>query len=138
MKPLQSKKEVQKLTGRIAALNRFMSKLAERSLPFFRMLRGSDSFQWGSQQQKALDELKEHIQKLPMMSSPQPDQPLILYVSASHTEVSGALMQEKETVQNEKKISQQAPVYFVSEALAWSKRYYSEMEMICYAIVMSV
>jgi polyhydroxyalkanoate synthesis regulator phasin len=34
MKPTQSKKEIQKLTSRIAALNRFVSKLAERSLPF--------------------------------------------------------------------------------------------------------
>jgi hypothetical protein len=41
MKPLQSKKEVQRLTGRIAALNRFMSKLAECRLSFFTALRGS-------------------------------------------------------------------------------------------------
>jgi hypothetical protein len=34
MKPLQSRKEVQRLTGRIRTLNRLMSKLAERSLPF--------------------------------------------------------------------------------------------------------
>jgi hypothetical protein len=46
MKPPQSEKEVQKLTDRIAALNRFMSKLAEGSLPFFTVFRGSDSFQW--------------------------------------------------------------------------------------------
>jgi hypothetical protein len=39
MKPPQSRKEVQKLTGRIVALNRFMSKLAEQSLPFFVVLR---------------------------------------------------------------------------------------------------
>ena len=37
-----AKKEVQKLTGRIAALNRFISKSAERSLPFFKALRGGD------------------------------------------------------------------------------------------------
>jgi hypothetical protein len=48
MKPPQSEKEVQKLTDRIAALNRFMSKLAaEQSLPFFTVLRGSDSFHGG-------------------------------------------------------------------------------------------
>jgi hypothetical protein len=44
MKPPQSKKEVQRLIGIIVALNRFMSKLAERSLPFFTVLRGSGSF----------------------------------------------------------------------------------------------
>jgi hypothetical protein len=50
MKPSQCKKEVQRLTGRITMLNRFMSKLVERSLPFFTILRSSDSFQWGPEQ----------------------------------------------------------------------------------------
>jgi hypothetical protein len=41
MHPPQSRKDVQKLTCRIASLNRFIAKLAERSLPFFAILRGS-------------------------------------------------------------------------------------------------
>jgi hypothetical protein len=49
MKPLRSKKEVQRLTGRIAALNQFMAKIAERSLPFFKVLRGPDTFEWGTE-----------------------------------------------------------------------------------------
>jgi hypothetical protein len=48
--PPQFKKEVQRLIGRIAALNRFMSKLAEQSLPFFTILRGSENFHWGPKQ----------------------------------------------------------------------------------------
>ena len=47
------KKEVQKLIGRISALNRFISKLAERSLPFFRALRGGDKVEWGLEQSEA-------------------------------------------------------------------------------------
>jgi hypothetical protein len=46
MKPLRSRKEVQRLTSIIAAMNRFMSKLAERSLTFFAVLRASSSSQW--------------------------------------------------------------------------------------------
>jgi hypothetical protein len=42
-----TKKEVQKLTGRIATLNRFISKSAEHSLPFFKALRGGDKVEWG-------------------------------------------------------------------------------------------
>ena len=42
-----TKKEVQKLTGRIAALNRYISKSAECSLPFFKALRGRDKVEWG-------------------------------------------------------------------------------------------
>jgi hypothetical protein len=46
MQPPQTRKEVQKLTGRIAALNRFITKLAEKSLPFFSILCGSAKVDW--------------------------------------------------------------------------------------------
>ena len=39
MKPLQNVKEVQSLTGRVAALNRFVSKATDKCLPFFRVLK---------------------------------------------------------------------------------------------------
>jgi hypothetical protein len=47
MKPLGSRKEVQRLTGRIAALNRLMAKIVNQRLPFFKVLRGSSTFEWG-------------------------------------------------------------------------------------------
>jgi hypothetical protein len=50
MQPPQSRKDVQKLTGWIASLNQFISKLAERSLPFFTILRGSAKVEWGAEQ----------------------------------------------------------------------------------------
>jgi hypothetical protein len=126
MKHPQSKKQVQKLTDRIAALNWFMSKLTEQSLPLFRMLRGSNSFHRGPEQQKAFDEFKTHIQKLPTLSSPQPDQPLILYVSVSQAAVSGALVQEKETTKEDKKISHQVLIYYVVVMSAWKLCHYYE------------
>jgi hypothetical protein len=92
MNPLQSRKEVQRLTGRITALNRFMATVAERSLPFFVVHRGSESFQWGLEQQTTFGALKDHIQKLSTLASPQPDHPLILYISVMHTTVSGAIV----------------------------------------------
>jgi hypothetical protein len=74
---------------------------------------------------------------LPTLASSQPDQPLILYVSAMNTTVSGALVQEREISKEGKKLSHQVPIYFVSEALAGSKKYYLEIEKICYVVVMS-
>jgi hypothetical protein len=50
MQPPQTKKEVHKLTCRIAALNRFIVKLAEQSIPFFSVLRGSARVDWGPEQ----------------------------------------------------------------------------------------
>jgi hypothetical protein len=54
-----------------------------------------------------------------------------------HAAVSGALMVETEIVSNGKPTKQQFLVYFVSKALTGSKRFYSEMEKICYAMIMS-
>jgi hypothetical protein len=51
--------------------------------------------------------------------------------------VSGALVQEREILNGDQKTLHQVLIYFVSEALAGSKKYYSEMEKICYAVVMS-
>jgi hypothetical protein len=58
MRPPQNRRDVQKLTGRIACLNCFISKLAERSLPFFAILRGSAKVEWGAKHQRAFDDLK--------------------------------------------------------------------------------
>jgi hypothetical protein len=114
-----------------------MSRLAEQSLAFFAVLRSSKSFQWGPEQHMDFNALKDHIQKLPTLASLQPNQPVILYISAMHTAVSEALVQEREICKENRKLSQQVPIYFVLEALAGSKKYYSEMEKICYAMVMS-
>jgi hypothetical protein len=58
MQPPSNRKEVQRLTGRIASLNRFISKAAEQSLPFFKVLRANSVFQWGVEQQQAFENLK--------------------------------------------------------------------------------
>jgi hypothetical protein len=64
-------------------------------------------------------------------------QPLILYVSATHSVVSRALVVAKEVMKDGKIMKQQLHVYFVLEVLTGSKKYYSEVEKICYAIAMS-
>jgi hypothetical protein len=69
MQPPQSRKDVHKLIGQIASLNWFISKLAEHSLPFFTVLRGSAKIEWGAEQQKAFESLKSYIKKLPTLSS---------------------------------------------------------------------
>jgi hypothetical protein len=51
--------------------------------------------------------------------------------------VNGALVVEKEMTQMGKTAKLQHPIYFISEVLAKSKKYYSEVEKICYAVVMS-
>jgi hypothetical protein len=99
MQPPRTRKEVPELTGSITALNMFIAKLVRRSLPFSSVLRGSAKVEWGLEQQKAFDDLRQYLQRLPTLSSPEQGQPLILYVSFTYIVVSGALVIEKETTQ---------------------------------------
>jgi hypothetical protein len=69
--------------------------------------------EWGSKQQKAFKDLKLYLQQLPTLSSLEQGQPLFLYVSITHSVVSGALVIEKETSKVGKTVKQQFPVYFV-------------------------
>jgi hypothetical protein len=126
-------KNVQKLTGRVAALNRFIPRAAERILPFFQVLRSAKNFQWSETQKQAFQELKDYLSNMTKLCPPEPRSPLLLYVSASNSVVSAVMVQEKE---EEGKLKQ-IPVYFTSEALSGSKIFYSELEKIAYAIIMA-
>jgi hypothetical protein len=133
MEEPKTMKDIQKLNGRVAALNRFISRSVERSLPFFKALKSKGTIEWGPEQSKAFAELKEYIEKMAILSPPSPSEPLLLYVAASKAAVSAALVLEVET----EKGKLQCPVYFVSEALAGSKLLYSELEKIAYAVIMA-
>jgi hypothetical protein len=88
MQPPSKKKEVQRLTGRIASLNRFTSKAIERSLPFFKVLRANSVFQWGAEQQQAFEDLKNYLEEVAVMSKPSPKAELLLYIAATDKAVS--------------------------------------------------
>ena len=95
MEPPSTKKGAQRLAGRLASLNRFISRSAERNLPFFEILKSVEVFQWGLVQQKAFEEFKQYLIDLTTLTPPSPGAPLLLYVAASHSAVSAALVQEK-------------------------------------------
>jgi ribonuclease HI len=133
MTPPQSTRDVQRLTGRLAALNRFISKSIERSLPFLKTLCGAKDFTWGPEQAAAFASLKQHMSDLAILTSPDPSLPLLLYIAASPYAVSAALVQE----QNREGTARQCPVYYVSEVLMASKCNMTELEKISYADVMA-
>jgi hypothetical protein len=133
MTPLQSARDVQRLTGRLAALNRFISKSAERSLPFLKTLPDAKDFAWGPEQAAAFASLKQHLSELAILTNPNPSLPMLLYVAASPHAVSAALVQE----QAREGTNRQCLVYYVSEVLTTSKCNMTELEKIAYAAVMA-
>ena len=96
------------------------------------MLKGSGNLEWGEEQAKAFEDLKQYIEKLAVMSSPS-EKELLLYISTSGAAVSAALVKER-TIEG---ALTQVPIYFISEVLNGSKLLYSEMEKMAYALVMA-
>jgi hypothetical protein len=70
LQPPQTRKEIQKLAGMMTALSRFISKLGERGMPFYRLLRKADSFQLDDQAATAFVELKQYLKSLPTLVPP--------------------------------------------------------------------
>ena len=66
MKPPRNVKEVQSLNGKVAALNRFVSRATDKCLPFFRTLK--KSFEWTDECQQAFEELKAYLSAPPLLS----------------------------------------------------------------------
>ena len=65
-------KNVQKLTGCKATLNRFLSNLGERGLPFSKLLKQQDKFEWSQEAVVALEELKQNLQSPHVLTTPIP------------------------------------------------------------------
>jgi hypothetical protein len=112
-------KDVQKLTGCMAALNRFISQLGVRGLPFFKLLKHQDKFQRTEKAERALQDLKHHLQSPPILTAPLPGEDLLLYIAATTHVVSSAIVVERG--EEGHAFGVQKPVYFVSEVLSESK-----------------
>jgi hypothetical protein len=95
MRPPARIKDVQKLTGCLTALSRFISRLAERALPFFKLLRKSGPFVWTDDAEEPFQELKRYLTSPPIMVAPEPGEPLLLYIVATAEAVSMVLVAER-------------------------------------------
>ncbi|XP_022891492.1 uncharacterized protein LOC111406334 [Olea europaea var. sylvestris] len=108
MKPPTKPKEVQSLTGRVAALSRFVSKYTDQCKPFFDTLRGGKKFEWTKECQDAFNELKRQLARPPVLSKPKAEENGI-----------------------------QHPVYYVSKALHEAELRYSAVEKLTFTLLMA-
>ncbi|GJR30051.1 reverse transcriptase domain-containing protein, partial [Tanacetum coccineum] len=122
--------KVQSLNGKLASLNRFLSKSAKKSLPLFKTLKKcikKSDLHWTPDAEQAFKQLKQHLSELPLLVAPKPKEKLIVYMSATHGAISTVLMTERGTVQN--------PIYFVSRALQGLELNYTPMEKLVLSLV---
>jgi hypothetical protein len=96
MEPIKNLKGVQRVTGCLAALSRFIARLGERNLPLYKLMKKSDHFSWTPEAQEVLDSLKNMLKSSPILTAPTPEEPMLLYISVITQVVSVALVVERE------------------------------------------
>jgi hypothetical protein len=128
-------KDVQKLTGCMAALNRFISKLGERGLPFLQITQASREVRVDSEADQALAQLKDFLSKPPVLTAPCKKEQLLLYLATTTHMVSTAIVVERQEGGHAYPV--QRPVYFVSEVLSESKACYQPIQKLLYAVLIT-
>jgi hypothetical protein len=141
MEAPRSQKKVQRLSRCMAALSRFVSRLGEKGMSFYKLLKKVDKFQWTIEAQEALEALKKFLttpqvlKPLHRATSSQLAEDLLLYISYTTHVVSTALVVKR--VEEGHAYPVQHPVYFISEVLGPSKIKYPQVQKLLYAIFLT-
>ncbi|XP_024013731.1 uncharacterized protein LOC112087864 [Eutrema salsugineum] len=124
-----TKRKVQRLTGRIAALNRFISRSTDKCLPFYQLLRGNKHLEWNEKCEEAFVELKKYLSTPPVLSKPETGETLYLCIAISEFAVSSILVREDR--------GEQKPIFYTSKSLDGSEYRYPTLEKFAFAVVIS-
>ena len=126
-------KDVQKFTGCLASLSRFVSRLGEKALPLYQLMKKTTHFVWTPQADAAFTELKKMLATAPILASPLPKEPMLLYIAATNRVVSVVLVVERE----EDGKTVQRPVYYLSEVISLSKQNYPHYQKMTYGVYLA-
>jgi len=129
MRSPASVKEVQQLTGRMAALSKFESARGEKGHPYFQCLRRNNQFMWTAECEEAFLKIKEYLVAPPVLSKPQLGVPLQLYFAVTERAISSVLVQEQDQTQR--------PIYIVSKVLHGPEVRYQALEKAALVVVFS-
>jgi hypothetical protein len=135
MGPIKDLKGVQRVMGCLVALNRFISRLREKGLPLYRLLRKAECFTWTPEAEEALENLKALLTKTPILVPPDAGEALLIYIAATTQVVSAAIVVERQEEGHALPI--QRPVYFISEVLFETKAHYPQIQKLLYAVVLT-
>jgi hypothetical protein len=128
-------KGVQRVTGCLAALSHFISRLGERGLPLYRLLRKVECFTWTPEAEEALGNLKALLTNAPILVPPAVGAALLIYVAATTQVVSAAIVVERR--EEGHALPVQRLVYFISEVLSETKIRYPQIQMLLYAVILT-
>ena len=98
-------------------------------------MKKADHFEWTAEAQEALDMVKLHLTKPPVLVPLSDGESLLLYIVATTQVVSASLVVERKEEGHAFKV--QCPVYFISEVLSDSKIRYSQIHKLLYAVLIT-
>ncbi|XP_016192281.1 uncharacterized protein LOC107633159 [Arachis ipaensis] len=122
-------KDVQRLSGRLTALSRFLGASATKALPFFNLMRKGIAFEWIPACEEVFNHFKEILAAPPVLGKPKVREPLYLYLAITEEAMAAVLVREEGKIQQ--------PVYFVSRALQGAELRYSKLEKLALALLTS-
>ncbi|KAF8047629.1 hypothetical protein N665_2912s0001 [Sinapis alba] len=125
----KTSREIQRLTGRVAALNRFISKSTDKCLPFYELLRGNKRFLWDEVCEQAFAALKQYLTTPSVLVKPDAGDTLYLYIAVSSSAVSRVLIKEDR--------GEQHPIFYTSKCLTDAETRYPTLERMALAVVTS-
>jgi hypothetical protein len=128
-------KDVHRLTGCVAAASRFISRLGEKALPLYKLMKKSDEFVWTDEADTALKDLKRVLSTAPVLAAPEDQEPMLLYMAATNRVVSIVIVVEHKEEAQEYGV--QRPVYYVSEVLTESKQRYPHYQKLEYGVFLA-
>jgi hypothetical protein len=135
MGPIKDLKGIQRVMGCLVALSRFISRLGERGLPLYRLLRKTERFTWTPEAEEALGNLKALLTSAPILVPPAAGEALLIYVTANTQVVSAAIVVERR--EEGHTLPVQRPVYFISEVLSETKILYPQIQKLLYAVILT-
>jgi hypothetical protein len=135
MGPIKDLKGVQRVMGCLAALSRFISRLGEKDLPLYRLLRKTEHFTWTPEAEEALGNLKALLTNAPILVPPAAGEALLIYVAATTQVVSVAIVVERREERHA--LLMQRSVYFISEVLSETKILYPQIQKLLYAVILT-
>ncbi|GJR89569.1 reverse transcriptase domain-containing protein [Tanacetum coccineum] len=121
---------MQRLSDKLTALNRFLSKAAERALPCLDTLRkctNNKDFYWMTEAEEAFQAMKKLIVELPTLTAPKKEEELVVYLSAANKAISVVLLVERG--------GRQASIHYVSIMLQGAEINYPPMEKLALTLV---
>jgi hypothetical protein len=132
LEPPTQLRDVQKFAGCLASLSRFVSRLGEKAMPLYQLMKKIDYFVWSQRADEAFNDLKLALSTALILVAPAPREPMLLYIAATPRVVSVVIIVER--TEEGKELPVQLPVYYLSEVLTLSKQNYPHYQKVAYGM----